>query len=153
LAVLKAVAMKKRITVGAFALFIGVACTIPCLAQSAQRSAQAKQAEQAIADRLAAFIGTDKQVAANVAAMGRTSGAGIAFAREHMPWLLHSGGVDLYLKSLQKCEAGEARHCGVIDLMLSEAEATPPAAISAPSSPTRCISVPIGQGMMATRCD
>jgi hypothetical protein len=104
-----AVAMNKRISLGAFALFIGVACTVPCLAQSAGRSAQAKQAEQAIADRLAAFVRTDRQVAAKLAAAGRTSGAGMAFAREYAPFLLHSGGVDGYLKSLQKCEAGDAR--------------------------------------------
>jgi hypothetical protein len=145
--------MNKHIALGALALSIAVACAPPCLAQSAQRSPEAERAEQAIADRVAALVRNDRQVAANVAGMGRASGAGIAFAREYAPFLLHSGGVDMYLKSLIKCEAGDARHCGVIDLLLPDLGATPPATASSPSSPTRCISVPIGQGVMATRCD
>jgi hypothetical protein len=143
--------MKKHITLGTVALAIGVAYTAPCFAQSAQLSGP--QAEQAIADRVAALARTDRQVAANLDALARTPGAGIAFARERMPWLLHSGGVAQYLATLQKCEAGETRYCGVVDLVLPELDTTPSATVSAPPSPTRCLSIPIGQGVMATRCD
>jgi hypothetical protein len=77
----------------------------------------------------------------------QTSG-GIGFAKQWMPWVLDQKEVAGYLQSLKRCQAGDARHCKVIDLMLpSTTTAQVPT-----TSGYGCLSFPIGDGSFATRC-